>query len=80
MWGRWCVYLLTLAFSVVFYGFYREWFSWLLLQVVIYLPWFSLVVNLPAMLTAQCRLHLPESAIRLPERAGKGVTCCHVPL
>lgn len=75
MWGRWCVYLLTLAFSVVFYGFYREWFSWLLLQVVIYLPWFSLVVSLPAMLTAKCRLHLPESArMDMPVRPTLEVT------
>ena len=75
MWGRWCVYLLSLVASVVFYGAYREWFSWLLLMTVASLPWFSFLVSLPGMLTAQCRLSLPESArMDMPVRPSLEIT------
>lgn len=60
MWGRRIVYLMTLTGCLVFYGFYKEWFSWLLLLTVVLLPWFSLAVSLPAMLTAQAHLRCPD--------------------
>lgn len=69
------MYLLTLLGCTVFYGLYREWFSWLLLVVVISLPWFSLLVSLPGMLSAGCRLHCPESArMDMPVRISLEVT------
>ena len=34
MWGRRIVYLMTLTGCLVFYGFYKEWFSWLLLMLI----------------------------------------------
>lgn len=75
MWRRWCVYLLALVGCMVFYVAYREWFSWLLLMVVASLPWFSLLVSLPAMLTAGCRLSCPESArLDMPVRTSLEVT------
>ena len=37
MWGRRIIYLATLLGSLVFYGFYREWFSWFLLMTVVLL-------------------------------------------
>ena len=60
MWGRRIVYLMTLGGCLVFYGFYKEWFSWLLLLVVLLLPLLSLAVSLPAMLTVQARLRCPD--------------------
>ena len=75
MWRRWCVYLLTLVACTVFYGFYREWFSWLLLMVVASLPWFSLLVSLPAMLTSGSKLNCPESVrLDMPLRISLEIT------
>lgn len=39
---------------MVFYWAYREWLSWLLLVCLLALPWFSLLVSLPA--TLKCRV------------------------
>lgn len=61
MWGRRIIYLVALVGCVVFYGFYREWFSWLLLLLVLLLPWFSLALSLPAMLAVQAGLRCPET-------------------
>ena len=47
---------------LVFYGFYREWFSWFLMVAVLTLPWFSLLMSLPAMLTVKADLRCPEKA------------------
>lgn len=57
-------YLLTLLGSVVFYGIYGQWFSWLLLMTVSALPWFSLLISLPGLLTAKCSLRCPD-AVRM---------------
>lgn len=76
MWGRRIVYLLGLLGSVVFYGFYREWFSWLALVAVFLLPWFSLLVSLPAILTVQAGLRCPESVrMGVPARTALKVDC-----
>lgn len=66
MWGRRIIYLLTLMGCLVFYGFYKEWFSWLLLLTVLLLPLFSLALSLPAMLTV-------EAGLRCPDRVRLGV-------
>ena len=67
---RWIVYLLTLLVSLVFFVFYREWFSWVLLLLVAALPWFSLLVSLPSMLTAKCSIRVPGSVrMDMPVRA-----------
>ena len=49
------VYLALLAGALVFYWAYREWLSWLLLMALVWLPWFSLVCSLPAMVTCSLR-------------------------
>lgn len=59
--GRRVAYLVCLLGSLVFYGFYQEWMSWILLVIVLTLPWFSLVLSLPAMLTAKASLRCPAS-------------------
>ena len=76
MWGRRIVYLLTLAGCLVFYGFYKEWFSWLLLLTVLILPLFSLAVSIPAMLTAQAHLRCPEQVRKdVPLRTALQLSC-----
>lgn len=76
MWGRRVAYLLTLVGSAVFYVFYREWFSWLLLLCTLLLPWFSLAVSLPAMLTTHTGLRCPETVrMEVPVRTALQVEC-----
>lgn len=76
MWGRRLFYLLSLLGCVVFYAFYREWFSWLLLVTVFLLPWFSLILSLPALLTAQATLRCPETVrMGVPVRTALQVDC-----
>ena len=54
--------MFALADFVVFYIFYQEWVAWLVLLAVIGLPWLSLAVSLPAMLTYRLE---PEAPARL---------------
>ena len=76
MWGRRLFYLLSLLGAVVFYGLYREWFSWLLLVTVFLLPWFSLILSLPAILSAQATLRCPDAMrVGVPVRTSLQVTC-----
>ena len=76
MWGRRIAYLTGLFGCLVFYGFYREWFSWVLLLTVAGLPWFSLALSLPAMVTVQATLRCPESVrVGVPVRTALQVEC-----
>ena len=59
--GRRVIYLVSLLGCLVFYYFYREWLSWLFLIAMIALPWLSLLLALPAMLTARSELTLPKT-------------------
>ncbi len=63
---RWIIYLVALGSSVVFYFAYREWFSWLLLVGMLFLPLAALVMSLPAMLTlkvgVECPRYMPMGA------------------
>ena len=49
------LYLAVLLGCGIFYIAYGQWLAWLLLMVVVFLPWFSLLVSLPAMLTFRIR-------------------------
>ena len=73
------LYLAALAGCLVFYGFYQEWVSWVMLLAVMGLPWLSLALSLPAML----RLHLESSApgrVRLGENVRVGLSgVCPLP-
>ena len=53
------MYLAVLEGCLVFFVAYREWFSWVALVAVLCLPWFSLLLSLPAMLSAKLRLQCP---------------------
>lgn len=59
--GRRVIYLASLAGCVIFNISYREWFSGFLLAALLLLPLFSLLVSLPAMLTARVELRLPSA-------------------
>ena len=52
-------YLAALEGCLVLYVFYREWMAWWLLVAVVCLPFFSLLVSLPAMLTLKTSLRCP---------------------
>jgi len=55
------VYLAALVGAVVFFWAYREWLSWLLLMLVVFLPWLSLLLSLPAMLSVRVGVDCPET-------------------
>lgn len=67
MYGRWIVYLISLIGCFGFYVAYGEWLSWLLLMALVFLPLFSLLLSLPAMLLLKVRFSLPER-IRIGEQ------------
>lgn len=60
------IYLAALGLCFVFYIAYGQWLSWLILVAVMALPWFSLLLSLPAMLrfraspSGPCTLSLGE--------------------
>lgn len=62
MLGRRVWYLVALGGCMVFYFAYREWFSWFALVGVLCLPWLSLLLSLPAMLSLRLRTQCPASA------------------
>lgn len=47
------LYLAALGLCFIFYIAYGQWLSWLILLTVLLLPWFSLVVSLPAIFRFQ---------------------------
>lgn len=55
------IYLLAWVGCMVFFWAYRQWFAWLTLVAVVALPLFSLLISLPAMLTARLELQLPHT-------------------
>ena len=59
--GRRVLYLAALAGCLAFYCFYREWFSWFALVLLLGLPWFSLICSLPGICTAKCAVVCPQS-------------------
>jgi len=76
MWTRRICYLAVLLTCLVFYGFYREWFAWFLLVTVALLPWFSLLLSLPAMLTVKAEVRCPKTVrLHMPARSSLVVSC-----
>ena len=59
MLSRRIIYLVVLAGCLTFYLAYQQWLAAFLLAVVVILPWFSLIISLPAMLTARVQIKLP---------------------
>lgn len=59
--ARRIIYLLVWIGCMVFFWAYQQWFSWFALLAVLGLPLFSLLISLPAMLTARLELRTPEA-------------------
>ena len=53
------IWLLCFLGSLVFLVFYQRWLAWLMLSAVLLIPLFSLLVSLPAMITARLETHSP---------------------
>lgn len=51
------IYLLAVFGCLIFYTAYQEWLAYIVLLVLLALPWFSLLISLPAMLTLRITLH-----------------------
>ena len=76
MWGRRFAYLAALMCSLVLFGFYKEWMSWILLLTVALFPWMSLLMSLPAMLTVRADLRCAEKATQdMPVRLSWHLRC-----
>ncbi len=52
------LYLLALLGFLVLYLAYQQWLAWIVLVGLVFLPWFSLVVSLPAMLCLRISLDI----------------------
>lgn len=74
MWGRRIAYLAALGFSVIFFCFFQEWFSWVLLVGLLWLPVLSLILSLPALLTTKVTLQCPDQVrLGVPARIALNV-------
>jgi len=79
MLGRRFSYLAVLLLSFIFFCFYKEWFSWLMLMAVLFLPLLSLLLSLPAMVTTRVFLVCPEQ-VRSDVPARIALRCsCRLP-
>lgn len=58
--GRRICYLLALAGSLLFYGAFQEWVSYIILLVILLAPWFSLIFSLWALIRVRFKLIMPE--------------------
>lgn len=59
--ARRITYLFCLLGAVGFYVAYQEWFSWIALLAMLGLPWFSLLISLPGILTFRAKADGPEA-------------------
>ena len=73
-------YLTTLLGAVVFFWAYREWLSWMILVLVVVLPWLSLLVSLPAMLSLRVEVSCPREIPLGAEAYGKLRGSCRLPM
>ena len=70
------IYLLALIGSFVFYMAYQQWFAWILLQVMVFFPFLSLLLSIGAMTGLRMKL---DVASRIPmghtEKVDLKVSC-----
>ncbi len=67
MHSRRILYLVALIGCTGFYIAYGRWLSWLLLMALVFLPLFSLLLSLPAMLLLKVRFSIP-GAVQIGEQ------------
>lgn len=76
MWERRVCYLVTLLGCLVFYLLYQQWLSWVLLLLVLFLPWFSLALSYPAMKAVKVAVCCPATArVGMPVRTSLQTDC-----
>jgi len=61
--GRRVLYVLALIGSLAFYAAYQEWFSWILLLALVFLPWLSLILSLGAIVRTKLEI---SAAAKIP--------------
>lgn len=74
------MYLTVLTVSAGFYLAYQEWLSWLTLLAVLYLPLFSFLVSLPAMLRLEAGVIGPDRILMEGSGEVKLVGWCSLPV
>lgn len=79
MTGRRILYAVALVLAFVFYLMYRQWFSWLFLLGILWLPVVSLLLSLPSMLTMGADLRCPEQVRRGVPAKTAMVRFCRLP-
>ncbi len=68
--------MVCLLASLVFYAFYRQWVSYLVLLAVLLLPWLSLLLSLPAMFKTRVGFRCPgQVQLNTPVRTALQVQC-----
>jgi len=77
--GRRLIYLTALGAVLVFFTAYQEWFGYLALLIILGLPWFSLLLSLPAMLSFRVEIHCPGRVNRGVETQPRLVGWCRFP-
>ena len=73
-------YFTVLIGAVVFYWAYREWLSWLLLVGLLALPWLSLLLSLPAVLTCKVQITCPTTAQQREQVVAEYMGSCPLPI
>ena len=77
---RWIYYLASLLGCLIFYAAYQGWLAWLLLCCLFWLPWASLLLSLPAMLTVSMRCRCGGNLLLGEEEQLVVDVCCRLPV
>lgn len=72
--SRRIAYLMAWLCALVFLLLYRQWLAWVVLIALLALPLFSLLVSLPAMLSAKLDISAPET-LEMHSRCRIGLVC-----
>ncbi len=80
MWGRRIGYLVSLLGCLVLYIYFTQWAAWVLLWWLIVLPVFSLLLSLPAMLTARFSLDCPPKVGQGQKTVAEMKVQCRFPI
>lgn len=76
MWQKRLCYWACLVGCLIFYFIYWQWFAFMLLLVILVLPWLSLALSYPAMRSAVVTLKCPPvSRIGMPAKITMQVQC-----
>lgn len=74
------IYFTALGAGAAFFLTYQEWVGWLVLRLLLLLPWFSLILSLPAMLTFRVETKLPAAVVRETRTMVRLVGLCRLPV